>query len=454
MNAEVDRGGPAQNGEDRPEPRLAEPHADHRQVATAFYHARQDHVMSKHTNLSLETLAVHAGIGDSEFRPAVPPIYQTSTFAFESAEHGAACFAGVGRGYIYSRMGNPTVRALEQAVAVLEGGRAGLACASGMAAINTALSTLLKQGDHVVCSEAVYGPTCTLIGSVLARFGIESTMVDTSEVAAVAAALRPNTRVIYVETPCNPTLLIADLEAIGRLARQHGAKLVVDNTFMSPILQQPIRFGADVVLHSLTKFLNGHADVVGGMIVVRDEELYEPMRRMLNHLGGVLPPFESFLVHRGVRTLPLRMRKHCENALQIAEYLEARDEIEWVRYPGLRSHPQYELACRQMSGPGAVITFCLKGGLEAGRRMMDAVQLCMLAVSLGGVETLIEHPASMTHASMGAEARRQAHIDDGLVRLSVGVEGAADIIADLEQALRAAHSGAGGVGTAVRSAKC
>jgi methionine-gamma-lyase len=402
--------------------------------------------MSHSKNYAQDTLAVHAGVDDLQFHPAVVPIYQTSTFAFDSAEHGAELFAGKGRGYIYSRMANPTVEAAERAVAALEGGYAGLACASGMAAIHTVLATLLKQGDHVVCSEAVYGPTLTLVQSVMSDFGIESTMVDTSNTQAVRDALRPNTKVVYIETPCNPTLVIADLDAISKLAHEHGALMVVDNTFMSPILQRPFEHGTDYVVHSLTKFLNGHADVVGGMIVVRDEEMYTPMRKRLNHYGGVLPPFESFLVHRGIKTLSLRMKRHCENAQKVAEFLESHPQVQWVLFPGLKSHPQYELAQKQMSGPGAVMSFGLKGGLEAGRRMMNSVKLCLLAVSLGGVETLIQHPASMTHATMGAAARQQAHIEDGLVRLSVGVEDANDIIADLAQSLEAA-AGASKVAT-------
>ncbi len=393
--------------------------------------------MSSQTNWSAETLAVHAGNVPDEFHAAVPPIYLTSTFGFTSAEQGAARFAGEAQGYIYTRMGNPTVATLERALAVLEGGAAALACASGMAAIHTMLAALVKSGDHVVCSETVYGPTCTLLRSILAGYGIESTFVDTSNLEALRQALRSNTKVVYVETPCNPTLVISDLAAIAGITHDHGALLAVDNTFTSPVLQQPLRLGADIVVHSLTKFLNGHADVVGGAIILRDAEFYPRLRRMLNHFGGVLPPFESFLVRRGLRTLPLRMKRHCESALRIAEYLERHPQVEWVRYPFLPSHPQYELARRQMRGGGGVISFSLRGGLEAGRRMMNAVRLCLLAVSLGGVETLIQHPASMTHASMGAEARRQAHIDDGLVRLSVGIEGVDDLIADLEQALAA-----------------
>jgi methionine-gamma-lyase len=388
-----------------------------------------------------QTLAVHAGAGEYEFRPIVPPIYQTSTFGFASAEQGAALFAGQEKGFIYSRMGNPTVAALESAVAALEGGSQALACASGMAAIHTTLAALLKQGDHVVCSEAVYGPTCTLIGSILSEFGVQSTIVDTSDLAAVEGALRPATKVVFVETPANPTLVISDLEAIARLAHARGALTVVDNTFMGPILQQPFRFGIDFVVHSLTKFLNGHADVVGGMIVIRDEQHYPRFRRALNHFGGTLAPFEAFLVHRGVKTLALRMQQQCQTAGQVAEFLQAHPQVEWVRYPGLKGHPQYDLGRRQMSGSGAMISFGLVGGLEAGRRMMNSVQLCTLAVSLGGIETLIQHPASMTHASMGTEARRQAHISDGLVRISVGIEHRDDLIADLTQALQAAGGG-------------
>ncbi len=396
--------------------------------------------MKQDKKLSPETLAVHAGVDEYEFGPVVPPIYQVSTFAFENAEHGAALFAGVGHGYIYSRMGNPTVEALERSIAALEGGYAALACASGMAAIHTTLVGLLQQGDHMICSDAVYGPTCVLVETILSRFGIESTLVDTSDLSAVERALRPNTKAVFVETPGNPTLVITDLEAICRLAHEHGAVVVVDNTFMSPILQQPLRWGVDVVVHSLTKFLNGHADVVGGMIVVKDEARYGSFRKLLNHLGGVLPPLESFLVHRGIKTLALRMRRHCENAQKVAEFLESHGEVEWVRYPGLESHPQYQVGRKQMSGSGGMVSFSLKGGLEAGRRMMNSVELCRLAVSLGGVETLIQHPASMTHASMGREARERANISDGLVRVSVGIENAADIIADLEQALAKARS--------------
>jgi len=384
---------------------------------------------------SQETLAVHAGIGDYDGHPVVPPIYQTSTFAFDSADHGAALFAGEGRGYIYSRMGNPTVEAVEQSIAALEGGHKALVCGSGMAAIHTCFSSLVQAGDHVVCSDAVYGPTCTLLRTVFSKFGVEATFVDTSDISALRCAMRDNTRIVYVETPGNPTLVISDIAAASAVAREAGAVVVVDNTFMSPVLQRPLQLGADVVVHSLTKFLNGHADVVGGAIIVKDEPTYQSFRKTLNQLGGVLPPFESFLVHRGIKTLALRMQRHCENALVVARYLEQHPAVDWVRYPGLPSHPQYAIAQRQMSGSGGLVCFELKGGLEAGKSLMNHVRLCALAVSLGGVESLIQHPASMTHASMGREARAHAHITDGLVRLSVGIENVDEIIADLDAAL-------------------
>jgi len=391
--------------------------------------------MNNHTEMMVETLAVHAGIDEYEHRPVVPPIYQTSTFSFDSVEQGASLFSGEGNGYIYSRMGNPTVEALEKSVAALEGGYAALACGSGMAAIHTTFAAMLQAGDHLVCSDAVYGPTCTLVEQILPRFGIECTFVDASDLDAIEQAMRPNTKVVYIETPGNPTLVISDLLAVSCIAHAGGAQVVVDNTFMTPILQQPFRWGVDVIVHSLTKFLNGHADVVGGIIVVREEEQYPQFRKTLNHLGGVLPPFESFLVHRGIKTLALRMRRHCESAMKVAEFIEQHPAVEWIRFPGLKSHPQYEIAVRQMNGPGGMISFGLKGGLNAGRSMMNSVKLCGLAVSLGGVESLIQHPASMTHASMGAEARQRANISDGLVRLSVGIENVKDIIADLDQAM-------------------
>jgi methionine-gamma-lyase len=391
--------------------------------------------MATHHDASPETLAVHAGIRDGEFHPVTPPIFQTSTFAFRDVDHGAALFAGRGDGYIYSRMGNPTVEALENALAQLEGGYRGLACGSGMAATHTALSALASAGDHVVCSDAVYGPTNTLMRTIFTRFGVETSFVDSSDLNAIRRAVKPNTNVIFIETPGNPTLVVTDIRAVADIAHEHGAMLIVDNTFASPVLQQPFKLGADVIVHSLTKFINGHADVVGGAIIVNSEKHYQQFRKVLNHLGGVLPPMESFLVHRGLKTLAIRMQRHCENALRIAEHLAEHSAVESVAYPFLPSHPQYELARKQMTGGSALVSFELTGGLEAGKTLMNNVRLCGLAVSLGGVETLIQHPASMTHASMGREAREQAHITDGLVRLSVGIENVDEIIADLDGAL-------------------
>lgn len=381
------------------------------------------------------TLCVHAGQPHAAGEPVVQPIVASSTFRFRDADHGAALFAGRERGYIYTRMLNPTVKALEDAVAMLENGHAGLACASGMAAISTIIAAFCSAGDHIICSEAVYGATASLINTIISRLGINCTFVNTADTAATASAFQKSTRLLFLETPGNPTLVISDIAAIARLCRQHNCTLAVDNTFMTPILQQPLALGADIVVHSLTKFLNGHADVVGGIIVASTEEQYALLRKTLSNLGGVLAPFEAFLVHRGIKTLAIRMQRHCENAQEIAEWLARHPRIESVAFPGLKTHPQYELARRQMKGPGGMISFELKGGIAAGKRLMNSIRLCALAVSLGGVETLIQHPASMTHATMTPELRHQAGITDGLVRLSVGIEDAADIIADLEQAL-------------------
>jgi len=391
--------------------------------------------MSKANNLNIETKCVHAGIGEYENGPVVPPIYQTSTFKFESADHGGALFAGKQKGYIYTRMQNPTIEAMEDAVAILEGGYKSLGCASGMAAIHTVFASLLQAGDHVVCSKSVYGPTNTLLATVLSKFNIKTTFVNTSDTKKIEEAIKTNTKIIYVETPGNPTLETTDLETVANLAHKHNAKLVVDNTFMSPILQRPFDFGTDIVVHSMTKFLNGHADVVAGIIVVKDDETYLHFRKTLNQIGGVIDPFNSFLVHRGLKTLAIRMKKHSENAIVIAEFLENHPKVDWVRFPGLKSFPNYEVAQKQHKAPGGMISFELKGGLEAGKILMNSVVLCQLAVSLGGVETLIQHPASMTHLTMGKEARETAGITDGLVRLSVGIEHVDDIIDDLTLAL-------------------
>lgn len=391
--------------------------------------------MKHDSKLDFQTKCVHSGIDEYEFGSVVPPIYQTSTFKFKSAQHGASLFAGEEKGYIYTRMLNPTIEAMENAIAELEGGHKALGCASGMAASHTIFASLLSSGDHVVCSAAVYGPTTTLLNTIFKKFGVETTFVDTSNSENVLDAMRSNTKLVFVETPGNPTLCISDLEAISEIAQKYNAKLVVDNTFMSPALQNPIAFGADIVMHSLTKFLNGHADVVGGVVVVKDEQTYQQFRKTLNQTGGVIDPFNAFLVHRGLKTLALRMQRHSENAQKIAEWLEKHPLVKIVRFPGLKSHPDFQLALIQHKAPGGMITFEVEGGLEAGKIIMNSVKLWQLAVSLGGVESLIQHPASMTHFSMGKEAREAAGITDGLVRLSVGIENAVDLIADLDQAL-------------------
>lgn len=391
--------------------------------------------MKDHENINFESKCVHAGIDEYEFGSVVPPIYQTSTFKFKSAQHGAALFMGEGKGHIYTRMSNPTVEAMEDSVAALEGGAKALGCASGMAAINTVFATYLSAGTHIVCSLAVYGPTNTLLRTVYSRFGVEVSFVDTTNIEEVKAAMKPNTVLVYVETPGNPTLAVSDLAEIVKVAHAGGAKVCVDNTFMSPALQRPFEFGVDVIIHSMTKFLNGHADVVAGIIIVKDMAGYTPLKKVLNQTGGVIDPFNSFLVHRGIKTLALRMERHTENAQKVAEFLEKHDLIESVIYPGLRSHPQYFTGLKQHKGAGGMITFNLKGGYDAGEIMMNSVKLCQLAVSLGGVETLIQHPASMTHFSMGPDARKDAGIDEGMVRLSVGIENYKDIIKDLERAL-------------------
>ena len=391
--------------------------------------------MSHGEKLDFNSRCVHSGIEENEFGAVVPPIYQTSTFKFKSVEHGASLFAGEEKGYIYTRMANPTVEAMENAIADLEGGHKALGCASGMAAIHTVFASLLSAGDHVVCSAAVYGPTTTLLNTVMKKFGVETTFVDTSYSENVLNEIKPNTKVVYVETPGNPTLCISDIKEISKIAHQHNAAVVVDNTFMSPAIQIPLKLGADVVLHSLTKFLNGHADVVGGIVVVKDEKTYLHFRKTLNQIGGVIDPFNSFLVHRGLKTLAIRMEKHSENAQKIAEWLEKHPLVKGIRFPGLKSHPNYEAGLKQHSAPGGLIKFEVEGGFEAGKIFMNSLKLCTLAVSLGGVETLIQHPASMTHFSMGKEARLAGGITDGLVRLSVGIENVDDIIADLDQAL-------------------
>jgi methionine-gamma-lyase len=386
-------------------------------------------------NKGFNTKLVHAGIKDDALGSVVTPIYQTSTFAFRDAQQGADRFAGREGGYIYTRIGNPTTDALEENVAQLENGFGATAMASGMGAISTVYLALLSSGDHMVSTDSVYGPSRGLMEKHMSRFGVESTYVDTSDLDNLSRAIRVNTRLVYVESPSNPAMAVTDLAAAAEIAHAAGALLVVDNTFASPHLQKPLDLGADVVLHSVTKFINGHADVVGGIVVAKTEALHKQIRAMLIMLGANMDPHQSYMVSRGLKTLALRVERAEQNARQVAPWLEAHPQVAWVRYIGLPSHPQHDLAQRQMTGYGSMISFELKGGLAAGRIVMDNVHLAGLAVSLGGVETLISHPASMTHAAMAREDRLAAGITDGLVRLSVGIEDLADILADLKQAL-------------------
>jgi methionine-gamma-lyase len=382
------------------------------------------------------TKAIHVGTLESSVYGEVSvPIFQTSTFAFPSAEEGAARFAGEKPGYIYTRMGNPTVKALEDNIAALENGFAGMATASGMAAIGTVFLSLLSQGDHLLASNCLYGPTHVVIESELPRFGIATSFVDTSEVANLEPALQPDTRMIFIETPTNPTLTITDIQKTAEVAHRHGALLVVDNTFASPYIQRPLELGADLVVHSLTKILNGHSDVVGGMIIVKDAERYKRIRKILNLFGGTMDPHQAWLILRGVRTLPLRIERALENAMKLADFLSNHPKVIWVRYPGMAEHPQHDLAKQQMDGFGAMLCFGVKNGLEGGGVLLNNLRLITLAVSLGGVESLIEHPASMTHTSIPRAQREQVGILDELIRLSVGCEDFEDLRADLDQAL-------------------
>jgi len=392
--------------------------------------------VKKHEFRSPETLAIHAGQEPEPVYGGVSvPIYQSATFAFASAEQGAARFAGTEKGFIYTRIANPTVRALEESLATLEGGFDASATASGMAAVTTIYTALLDKDAHIVGTASIYGPSRTVIENEFSRFGVRSDFVDTSDIRNVEKALRPETKLLFVETPANPTLALTDLKACARIARERGITLVVDNTFSSPLLQNPLALGADVVMHSLTKFINGHSDVVGGAIIAREEALHKRLRKVLVLMGGTMDPHQAWLVLRGVRTLALRVEKSQANAAALAPWLAAHPKVAWVNYPGLESHPQHALAKEQMRGFGSMLCFGLRGGYEAGRRMINAVELCTLAVSLGGIESLIQHPASMTHAGLPKELREMAGITDDLIRLSVGCEGVVDIRADLEQAL-------------------
>jgi methionine-gamma-lyase len=365
------------------------------------------------------------------------PIYQSSTFAFKDADEGAERFAG-GRGCKYTRLGNPTTAALERNVALLEHGCGALGASSGMAAINTVFLTVLDGGSHVVATDCLYGPSRTVLETEYSRFGVRASFVDTSHPDNVARVLQPDTKLVYIETPANPTLKLTDIAQIADLAHRAGALLAVDNTFASPYLQNPLQLGADIVVHSMTKFINGHTDVVAGIVVAREPEVLERLRAVHVNFGGTMDPHQAWLVLRGIKTLGLRMERAQANARALAYYLQRHASVKWVNYPGLQDHPQHTLMKQQMRGPGAIVTFGVRGGLDAGRLLMNSMDLATLAVSLGGVETLIEHPASMTHAGVSAQDRLKAGITDDLVRISVGCEDYDDLERDLEQALQKA----------------
>ncbi len=384
------------------------------------------------------TTAIHAGAHRDPATGAVsPPIYQTSSFAFADCRQGAARFAREEDGFIYTRMGNPTIARLEEAVSELEGGAGALATSSGMAALCTVAFALLNAGDHLVGTSSVYGPSRVVMERDFSRFGVTSDFVDTSDLDAIREVLRPETRLIFIETPANPTIVLSDIAAIARIAHDHGALLMVDNTFATPLLQRPLALGADLVMHSMTKFINGHTDVVAGMIVPGSQALLDRIRPVHSYLGACMDPHQAWLTLRGLRTIGMRVRTAQDNAARVAAFLEGHPKVQWVRYPGLPSHPQHALAQRQMDGAGSLVSFEVRGGVDGGSRLLDSVRLMTLAVSLGGIETLIQHPASMTHAVMSREHRLAAGISDGLVRLSIGCEDVDDLIADLEQAFEA-----------------
>ena len=395
--------------------------------------------------LGKTTQAIHAGetrtsSAEKSGVPLLPPIYQNSTFRFTTAAECAEAFRDEDSGYIYTRWGNPTQEVLEKKLAVLEAGEAALATASGMGAVSIALLTVLGNGGHVVAMENLYSATFQTLNEDLRQFGVETTFVDATDPSQIARAIRPDTKVLYLESPTNPLLKLIDLRTSAEIAKAHGVTSIIDNTFATPCGQQPIAFGIDVVVHSMTKYLSGTGAVIAGAIVGQKEFITRAKTGALRNFGAVISPFNAWLTLHGIPTLPLRFARHCENALDVAAFLEAHPAVAWVRYPGLPSHPQHELAKQQMDVFGGMITLELKGGRGAGEHLVDHLQRCALAVSLGDVRTLICHPASTTHSHVPAEIRQQIGVTDGLVRISVGLEDVEDIIADLEQALESCAS--------------
>lgn len=385
-------------------------------------------------NLGIGTIAIHGGRDKNPFGTLTTPIFQTSTFIFNSAEQGGRRFALEEEGYIYSRLGNPTTTVLENKMAELEEGEAAIAFSSGMGAIASTLWTVLKAGDHIVTDKTLYGCTFALMSHGLTKFGIDISFIDTSNLDEVRAAIKENTRVVYLETPANPNLKIVDIEEVAKIAHTNPNTLVViDNTFATPYIQKPLKLGADVVIHSATKYLNGHGDVIAG-IVITNKELATQIRfvGLKDMTGAVIGPQDAYYILRGLKTFEIRMERHCKNAEKVVEYLKSESKIEKVYYPGLEEHSNHEVAKKQMKAFGGMIAFELKGGFEAGKLLLNSLELCSLAVSLGDTETLIQHPASMTHSPYTKEEREKAGITDGLVRLSVGLENVEDIIEDLK----------------------
>lgn len=389
----------------------------------------------KNNNKHAETLCIHAGKTKQPYGALSTPIYQTSTFVFDNAEQGAARFAGEQDGYIYTRLGNPTTRELELKVAALEGMADAAATATGMGAVAAATLAFLQQGDHLIASKAIYGCSFALFSHQFARYGIEVSFVDMTDHAAVIAAIKPNTKMLFAETPINPHLVVLDLAFLCGLCRQHNILSVIDNTFLTPLLQQPAKFGADIIIHSATKYLNGHGDVVAGIIVSDEEKIRTIKLTTLKDMGATISPHDAWLIIRGLKTLSVRLERHCSNAQKVAEYLAAHPAVAVVHYPGLPGHPGYRFLGTQMQAAGGVLAFELNASLEQSREMINRCRLLSLAVSLGDAESLIQHPASMTHSPYTAEERAAAGISDGLIRISVGLEHVDDILADLEQAL-------------------
>jgi methionine-gamma-lyase len=382
------------------------------------------------------TLCVHGSGGvDTQTGALSVPIYQSSTFAFKSAKHGAAIFAGEEDGYVYTRLGNPTQAALESEMAFLEKTEAALCFSSGMAAISGVILAHCRNGDNIVSSDTVYGGTHNLYKETLPMWNIDVREVDTTDLANIEPAIDKKTRMIFIETPANPTLTLVDIAGCAQIAKKHKIPLVVDNTFATPYLQRPIELGANIIIHSATKYIGGHGDTIAGIVVGKKDFIDELRAKILRDLGAVISPLNAWLLLRGLKTLPVRMDRHCANALEIAKYLSLHPKVEGVVYPGLSTHPQHELAARQMKMFGGMITFQIKGGRKAGEKLMNNVGLITLAVSLGDCDSLIEHPASMTHSTYSAEELEEVGITEGMIRLSVGLEDPADIITDLKLAL-------------------